>query len=166
MRPAVLPVTAIDAAAFAPFGELIAASAARSVVEINDGTAQRFHDLARIDCQRENGRTVVSLFRAQPRALPFRLRMLERHRLGSQAFIPLDPRSRYLVVVAVEPSQPRGFLVEHGAGVNFRAGTWHHPLLALDRVSDFLVLDREGDEVDCETVELAPEWQIAQPATA
>jgi ureidoglycolate lyase len=28
--------------------------------------------------------------------------------------------------------------------VNYAPGTWHHPLLALGRISDFLVIDRSG----------------------
>jgi ureidoglycolate lyase len=30
-------------------------------------------------------------------------------------------------------------------GVSYNRGTWHHPLLPLQEVHDFLVIDRQGD---------------------
>lgn len=148
--------------AFAPFGEIIDAGAAKQVYAINAGTARRFHDLAALDCAHEGGRVVVSLFRAEPRALPFAVAMLERHPLGSQAFVPLDPATRYLVVVAAtETAAPRAFLAAHGQGINLHRGTWHHPLIALDRAADFLVLDRAGPGANCDEVALHPEWSLA-----
>src|SRR5690606_7727437 len=99
-----LPLTSLTAEHFAPFGALIAPEHAAQRFEINEGTSMRFHDLARIDTGNEGGRTIGSIFRAEPRALPFAVRMLERHPLGSQAFVPLDPATRYLVVVAESES--------------------------------------------------------------
>jgi ureidoglycolate lyase len=159
MKP--LAVEPLDAAAFAPFGEVIEAASARRAFAINAGTTERFDDLARIDTDADGGRPVLSLFRAQPRALPFAVRMLERHPLGSQAFMPLDPAIRYLVVVAEDPlALPRAFLASHGQGVNYRRGGWHHPLIALDRVSEFLVIDRAGPGGNCDEVELPMAWQL------
>jgi ureidoglycolate lyase len=77
--------------------------------------------------------------------------MLERHPLGSQAFVPLDPATRYVVVVSESPeAMPRAFLARAGQGVNLARGTWHHPLIALDRRCDFLVLDRGGAGHNCD----------------
>jgi ureidoglycolate lyase len=158
----ILPVEPLSRAAFAPFGDVIEAAAAANTYAINAGTTTRFHDLATIDTARGDGRTLLSLFRAQPRALPFAITMLERHPLGSQAFVPLSQRP-YLVVVAEDPAAtPRAFLATEGQGVNYRAGTWHHPLLALDAVSDFLVIDRGGPGSNCDEVELTVAYQIAQ----
>ncbi len=146
---------------FAPFGEVLDIDAAKQIYAINEGTAQRYHDLAALDCAQEDGRVIVSLFRAQPRDLPFAVRMMERHPLGSQAFVPLDPATRYLVVVGDSPdSRPRAFLAAHGQGINLHRGTWHHPLIALDRVSDFLVLDRGGPGPNCDECDLAQAWQL------
>jgi ureidoglycolate lyase len=157
-----LPVEALSAAAFAPFGEVIEPAGAKQVYAINEGTAQRFHDLAALDCAHEGGRAIVSVFRAAPRELPFAVTMLERHPLGSQAFVPLDPATRYLVVVAESPLHaPRAFLAQQGQGVNLARGTWHHPLLALERRSDFLVLDRAGPGANCDEVVLAQAWRLA-----
>ena len=85
--------------------------------------------------------------------------MLERHPLGSQAFLPLGERP-YLVVVAPpgappSPASVRAFLAAPGQGVNYAPGVWHHPLLALDAVSDFWVIDRAGPGDNCEEITLA-----------
>ena len=155
-----LPVEALSAEAFAPFGEVIAAGSARESFAINDGTAQRFHAISRADCASEGGETLISLVRAQPRALPFEVRLLERHPLGSQAFVPLS-HGRFLVVVATSPQDaPRAFLASAGQGINFSRGTWHHPLLALDAGTDFLVIDRGGDGENCEEAALGVRWRI------
>src|SRR5690606_39603240 len=97
--------------------------------------------------------------------LPFSVRMLERHPLGSQAWLPLDPAARYLVVVAASAADtPLAFLAERGQGVNYRRGTWHHPLLLLDAAASFLVIDREGPGANCDEVQLAQAWRIEQRA--
>ena len=79
--------------------------------------------------------------------------MMERHPLGSQAFVPLSPRP-FLVAVAPDeggrPGRPRVFLADRGRGVAYRRNAWHHPLLALGAVSDFLVVDRGGEGANLE----------------
>ncbi len=96
----------------------------------------------------EDGRPVISIFQVlKPATLPFRLRLMERHPISSQAFIPLD-RSDFLVVVAPADARPepltlRGFVARSGQGINLHAGVWHHPLIAL-QASDFLVVDRSA----------------------
>lgn len=156
----VLRVEPLTRAAFAPFGDVIDTEAARAVYPINAGTAMRFHDLADIDTQTNGGRAVVSLFRAQPRVLPFEVRLIERHPLGSQAFIPLSD-APYLIVMSESPEQrPRAFRAGPGQGVNYRRGAWHHALIALERVSDFLVIDRAGPGENCDEVAMEPAWYL------
>jgi ureidoglycolate lyase len=151
-----LPVQPLDARAFARFGEVIDAGGGGRHRTINEGFAERFDDVARLDALRKEGRPVLSLFRARPRTLPMQLRLLERHVLGSQAFVPLLSQ-RFLVVVAPAGPAPaltelRCFMAKPGQGVNYAAGTWHHPLIALDAGGDFLVIDRCGPDgtQDCE----------------
>jgi ureidoglycolate lyase len=151
-----LPVEPLAAQAFAPFGDVIEAGGSAPHVTINEGFAERFDDLARLDTLRQGGRPVLSVFRARPRTLPLQLRLVERHLLGSQAFVPLLPQ-RFLVVVAPAGPAPttmqlRCFMTRPGQGVNYAAGTWHHPLIALDAGGDFLVIDRGGPHAgeDCE----------------
>ncbi|AJX30220.1 ureidoglycolate lyase [Burkholderia oklahomensis] len=142
-----LAIEPLTRAAFAPFGDVIETDGAKQI-PINLGTTMRFHDLARVDVADEGGRPLVNLFRGQPRTLPFEVTMLERHPLGSQAFVPLAD-APYLVVVApagdLDPSRIRAFVTRGWQGVNYAKGVWHHPLIALHGVSDFIVVDRGGD---------------------
>lgn len=138
--------------AFAPFGEVIGVTG--EAIEINQGTTERYHDLARVDVSAEGGHPLINIFRGAATPLPFEVRMLERHPLGSQAFLPME-QVRFLVVVAppgdtVAPDQVQAFIAEPGQGVNYARGTWHHPLLALGQTTDFVVVDRggPGDNVD------------------
>ncbi len=147
-----IEVAPLTAAAFAPYGEVIEAVPAAERRIINGGNTERFHDLARLDSG-PGGHAIVSIFRGQPRELPFVMTMMEHHPLGSQAFMPLSGRP-YLVAVAppgggVRAGAIRVFLAQPHQGVNYAAGTWHHPLLALDAVSDFLVIDRSGPGENC-----------------
>lgn len=156
----ILPIEPLTRAAFATFGDVIEAASAREAYPINDGTAQRHHDIARIDCSAGDGHALVSIVRAQPRELPFDIVMLERHPLGSQAFVPLSP-ARYIVVVAESPdAAPRAFLASAGQGINYHRGTWHHPLLALDMATDFLVIDRGGQGGNCDEATLPQAYRL------
>lgn len=150
---------------FAPFGDLIHTSTASRHFMINAGNTQRYHDLADLVPGPE-GRIIVSLFRALPRPLPFTISMMERHPLASQAFIPLSGQP-WLVVVAPPGDAPQAsglrlFVCQGDQGVNYAPGVWHHPILALDAVSDFIVLDREGPGDNCDVCTL-PQTAIIPP---
>ncbi|MCQ8783197.1 ureidoglycolate lyase [Mangrovibrevibacter kandeliae] len=155
MKGLVVEPLTIDA--FRPFGDVIEPDHAAEIKLINGGTTTRFHDVATVDVESGGGRPLISIFRGKPFAPPIGIAMLERHPLGSQAFVPLSDRP-YLVVVAPDeagrPGTPRAFLVDGRRGVNYAAGTWHHPLLALDAVSDFLVVDRGGEGENLEEIDL------------
>lgn len=158
-----LAVEPLTRAAFAPFGDVVSLDGARHF-PINGGTTERFHDLATIDVAADGGRPLISVFRGQPRALPLEVTMMERHPLGSQAFVPLG-NVRYLVVVA--PAGPfdiermRAFSVDGRMGVNYARGVWHHPLIALDTVSDFLVVDRGGSQPNCDEIQLGEPCRLS-----
>ncbi|HEX9858036.1 MAG TPA: ureidoglycolate lyase, partial [Paracoccaceae bacterium] len=72
----------LTAAAFAAFGDVLEASGAPDRM-INQGLCGRYHDRARLDFG-PDGRACISIFDAEPRALPYRLDMVERHPEGSQ----------------------------------------------------------------------------------
>jgi ureidoglycolate lyase len=46
------------------------------------------------------------------------------------------------------------FLANSQQGVNYHKGTWHHYCLALNQVSDFLVIDRGGEGHNCDVEKL------------
>jgi ureidoglycolate lyase len=149
--------------AFAPFGDVIQ-TAGRVPRLINEGTCERFDDLAPVDVLAGGGRPLISIFKAVPRALPFEVRVLERHPLSSQAFFPLDGVP-FLVVVAEDgevgggPSwgnRIRAFRASGHQGVSYRRNTWHHALLAIGQISHFLVVDRGGPGENCEEARVEP----------
>jgi ureidoglycolate lyase len=152
----------LTAEAFAPFGEVIEASDRAEVMPINYGQTTRFHDLARIDVADEGGHAIASLFRGRPLE-PLILKIVERHPLGSQAFVPLSGRP-YLIAVAppgdFDAAKLTVFRAQAGQGVNYAKGVWHHYLLPLERESDFLVIDREGPGENLDEIELAPADQV------
>jgi ureidoglycolate lyase len=134
--------------AFRPFGDVIQIDGADHFA-INNGTTERYHDLAGVDVSSEAGRPIVSIFVGQPFTPPVEIRMMERHPLGSQVFMPLDGRP-YLVAVAANgpgdrPGGPLVFLATGSQGVNYARNTWHHPLISLKAESRFLVVDRGGE---------------------
>lgn len=145
MAALILTVEPLTREAFAPFGSVMETEGAELRL-INGGTTERFHRLAVSDTDAE-GQTILSLFRGQPRAFPFSIAMMERHPNGSQAFYPLDKRDWLLAVAEDEngrPARPRVFRASGTQGISYGRNVWHHPLLALDEISDFLVVDREG----------------------
>jgi ureidoglycolate lyase len=158
-----LIIEPLTRAAFEPFGDVIELAGAKQI-PINLGTTIRFHDLARIDVEDEGGRAIVNLFRGQPRELPFEVKMLERHPLGSQAFLPLNDKP-YLVVVApageLDAAAVRAFVTRGWQGVNYAKGVWHHPLLTLGEVSDFIVVDRLGGGSNLDEQDLAESLWLA-----
>ena len=158
-----LTIEKLTRESFEPFGDVVQTEGAKHFM-INDGTTERFHDLAKVET--DGGRTLINLFRSQPRQLPFTVTMLERHPLGSQAFIPLTG-TPYLIVAApageLDPSRVRAFVSDGWQGVNYAPGVWHHPLMALERVSEFIVVDRGGEGHNCDEQTLAePLWLVQE----
>ncbi|MEC7121181.1 MAG: ureidoglycolate lyase [Pseudomonadota bacterium] len=154
----------LTAAAFAPYGQVIEVSDAVRHFSINQGQTERYHDLAQVDTETADGRAGISIFRAKPQVHPVILSVLEHHPLGSQAFMPLSGQP-YLIVVApagdppTQPDQLAVFLASSQQGVNYAKGVWHHPLLALRTVCDFLVVDRMGSGHNCHEINIAT-WQV------
>ena len=93
-----MQISPLSAEAFAAYGDVLEVSKDKKHFPINDGFTERFHDIAEIDVADENGQAIVSIFRSTPLALPIKIEMMERHPLGSQAFMPLSQQP-YLVVV-------------------------------------------------------------------
>ena len=146
--------------AFAPFGEVIEAAGEPDRL-INGGLCGRHHDLARLDFG--DGRAGISVFDAQPCALPHRLDMVERHPEGSQAFLPMH-RNPFLVVVAPHdggaPGEPLAFLAAPGQGINYGRGVWHGVLCPLREPGHFAVVDRIGEGANLEEHRFDEPWVV------
>lgn len=143
----------LTAGAFAPFGDVLDCLGAPDVM-INQDMCGRFHDRAQMDFG--TGRAGISLFNATPRTFPYTLDMMERHPLGSQAFIPMTEHP-FLVIVAENegnaPATPRAFLTTSGQAINYYRNIWHGVLTPLHAPGLFAVIDRIGD---CDN--LAEHW--------
>lgn len=145
-----IKIEPLTAAAFAPYGDVMAASGAPDKM-INQGKCGRFHDLATLDFT--DGKAGISIFQGQTETLPLTLELVERHPQGSQAFVPMsaDP---FLVVVAADdngtPTQPHAFLTEPGQAINFHRNTWHGVLIPLSEPGIFAVIDRIGEGANLE----------------
>jgi ureidoglycolate lyase len=141
-------------AAFTAFGDVIEVPLGGGRAA-NNGTAVRYDDVAVLELTAEGGRPTLGLFRVKPARLPLECRTLERHPLSSQAFVPVR-ECRFLIVVAPagsdkpEANGTRAFVTDGWQGVNYRPGVWHHPLLALDAETDFVMLGRADDGRDCD----------------
>lgn len=138
---------------FAPYGEVIETSRDRSDA-MNAARFERFDDLCNVDLIND-GHVAVSIARCRtPTTLPLRLDMLERHPLGSQAFVPLSPCKMVIVVSppgeSIDTSALRAFVTNGRQGFNYRRGTWHMPLISFDEGQEFLIIDRGGSEANCE----------------
>jgi ureidoglycolate lyase len=145
--------------AFKAFGDVIEMEGSAHFT-INQGFAERFNDLAHVDVTTEGGATNVSLFLGTPRPLPFEIRLMERHPLGSQIFLPLQDRP-WLVLVAEDVHKIgsyRAFTATGRQGVNYARNAWHHPLLVLDPESRFVIVDRKGPGNNLEEVWFAQDF--------
>lgn len=156
---------ALNQTDFAPFGDVIEITNQSKSMLINNGTTERFYDLANITTSGTNAKTAISIFRAKPYTLPYTLTFMERHPFGSQMFMPLVP-SRFLAIVASDkngmPSDPLAFMVAPNQGINFYQNIWHGALVALDEERDFLIVDREGEEDNLEIYNFENHYRIKE----
>ena len=132
---------------FKKFGDMITTSGIKPL-EINDGYAKRFDGIANLNTKKDDGESTISIFSALKRSFPMKVDMMEKHPLGSQAFIPMK-ETVFLAFVAPEGDEPdlnkiESFIIPNGIGVNYNAGVWHFPLIATEDMN-FLVVDRLGD---------------------
>ena len=158
-----LKLQALTAKAFAPYGDVIELREDNQILKINYGKTQRHHGLAKVDVDDAKGFALINLFESQHITLPFRIEVMERHPLGSQAFIPLSGNP-YVVVVGKAGEfcvdELQAFLAGPGQGVNYHKGTWHHYCLPLDENSVFAVVDRGGDGDNCDEINIADDYRL------
>jgi ureidoglycolate lyase len=131
---------------FAKYGDVITTKDIKPL-EINDGYAKRFDGIANLDTSIDGGETTICIFSALKRSFPMKIDMMEKHPLGSQAFIPMQ-ETTFLVLVAPKGGKPNideieSFIVPPHIGVNYNPGIWHFPLISTKDMN-FLVVDRKG----------------------
>ena len=131
---------------FKKFGDMITTDDIKPL-EINDGYAKRYDGIANLDAKKDDGESIISIFSALKRSFPMKVDMMEKHPLGSQAFIPMKETTflAFVAPVGDEPdlSKAEAFIIPKGVGVNYNAGIWHFPLIATEDMN-FLVVDRKG----------------------
>ena len=137
----------ITKANFAMYGDLISSDNVKPM-DINAGYAKRFDNLANINTLKDEGKTIVSIFSALKRNFPMKIDMMEKHPLGSQAFIPMK-ETTFLCFVAPPGKSPeidkiQSFIIPPKIGINYKPGIWHFPLISTEN-TDFLVIDRKGN---------------------
>ena len=131
---------------FKKFGQIIDTSK-KQYFKINDGYAKRYDNLGKIDTSVKKGKTIVSIFSAKKRKFPMKIDMMEKHPLGSQAFVPMKEPT-FLVFVAPKGKEPNlkkveSFRIPKQTGINLNPGIWHFPLISTKNMN-FLVIDRKG----------------------
>ena len=132
---------------FSKFGDMISTKDIKPV-QINNGYAKRYDNIASINNNKDNGETTISIFSALKRNFPMKIDMMEKHPLGSQAFIPMK-ETTFLAFVAPEGKKPNlnkieAFIIPPGIGINYNPGIWHFPLISTEDMN-FLVVDRKGN---------------------
>tara|TARA_Y100000590_G_scaffold101644_1_gene115420 strand:- start:59 stop:553 length:495 start_codon:yes stop_codon:yes gene_type:complete len=136
----------INRSNFAEFGDLISTKDINPI-DINAGYAKRFDNLTDLDTLKDGGKTIVSIFSALKRNFPMKIDMMEKHPLGSQAFIPMK-ETTFLAFVAPSGKFPeinkiQSFIIPPNTGINYKPGIWHFPLISTEN-TNFLVIDRKG----------------------
>ena len=136
----------INRSNFATYGDLISTSDVNPI-NINAGYAKRFDNLANLNTSKDGGQTIVSIFSALKRAFPMTVDMMEKHPLGTQAFIPMKDTT-FLAFVAPPGNSPdinkiQSFIIPPRTGINYKPGIWHFPLISTED-TNFIVIDRKG----------------------
>ena len=113
---------------FSKYGDVISTKDIKPL-EINNGYAKRYDCIANLNTSNDNGETTISIFSALKRNFPMKIDMMEKHPLGSQAFIPMK-ETTFLAFVAPEEeklnlNKIEAFIIPPGIGINYNPGTWH-----------------------------------------
>ena len=135
---------------FAPFGDVLEAVGAADKI-INQGRCGRYHDLAKLDFV--DAQAGISLFQSKTCTFPYELNLVERHPLGSQAFIPMSHHPFLIVVASDEngtPVNPQAFISTAGQAINIHRNIWHGVLTPLHEPRLFAVVDYVGDSLNLE----------------
>ena len=147
-----IPIEKLDSNVFSRFGNIIEKKNASELRSINQGTTTRYHNISELDLESKNGNSAISIFSGLPRDLPIEIKIMEKHPIASQSFLPIQDYD-WLIIVSEEKNELpdlntlRCFHVNGDTGITYNKNIWHHPLL-VKKKQDFWVIDRINDKED------------------
>lgn len=135
---------------FSKFGDIIQKKNALELRSINQGTTTRYHNISKLSLESKNGNSSISIFSGSPRDLPIEIKIMEKHPIASQSFLPIQDYDWLIVVCEEKNELPdlstlRCFQVDGDTGITYNKNIWHHPLL-VKKKQDFWVIDRINDQ--------------------
>ncbi len=141
MSGLVVPLTAPEATAFAPYGRFVTGPDL-------PGTRAFYSDS--LHERDPRSAAVLHVNHVSPASLPLAATKVERHPRAAQCFFPLDV-ARYVVVVMPSgpdglplPDKALGLVLPGTMGVIYNPGVWHLGATVLDRPGHFVVLMWRG----------------------
>jgi ureidoglycolate lyase len=147
-----IPIEKLDSDVFSRFGNVLEKNNASELRSINQGTTSRYHNISELDLESKDGNSGISIFSGLPRDLPIEIKIMEKHPVASQSFLPIQNYD-WLIVVSEEKNELpdlntlRCFHVNGETGITYNKNVWHHPLL-VKKKQDFWVIDRINDQED------------------
>ena len=147
-----ISIEQLDASVFSKFGKIVEKNNASELRSINQGTTTRYHNISELDLESKDGNSGISIFSGLPRDLPIEIKIMEKHPVASQSFLPIQNYD-WLIVVSEEKNELpdlntlRCFHVNGDTGITYNKNVWHHPLL-VKKKQDFWVIDRINDQED------------------
>ena len=145
-----ISIEQLDINIFSKFGDIIQKKNALELRSINQGTTTRYHNISKLSLESKNGNSAISIFSGSPRDLPIEIKIMEKHPIASQSFLPIQDYDWLIVVCEEKNELPdlntlRCFHVDGDTGITYNKNVWHHPLL-VKKKQDFWVVDRINDQ--------------------
>ena len=119
-----ISIEQLDASVFSKFGNIVEKKNALELRSINQGTTTRYHNISELDLESKNGISSISIFSGTPRNLPIEIKIMEKHPVASQSFLPIQDYD-WLIVVSEEKNELpdlntlRCFHVNGDAGITY-----------------------------------------------
>ena len=145
-----ISIEQLDINIFSKFGDIIQKKNALELRSINQGTTTRHHNISKLSLESKNGNSAISIFSGSPRDLPIEIKIMEKHPIASQSFLPIQNYDWLIVVCEEKNELPnlstlRCFQVDGDTGITYNKNIWHHPLL-VKKKQDFWVIDRINEQ--------------------
>ncbi|GIS09251.1 MAG: hypothetical protein CM15mP114_00330 [Alphaproteobacteria bacterium] len=99
-----IPIEKLDSNIFSRFGNVLEKKNASELRSINQGTTTRYHNISKLDLESKDGNSGISIFSGLPRDLPIEIKIMEKHPVASQSFLPIQNYD-WLIVVCEEKNE-------------------------------------------------------------